>query len=51
MCIKKDLLLSVDCVDVERPDTIVTGEDTSAGNTTKDIRTVTLHERSETLVS
>ena len=48
--IKKDLLLSVDSFDVECPDCIVIGEDTSAGKTTKNIRTVTFHEGTDTLV-
>ena len=43
--------LSVDCLDVGRLDKVEAGEDTSAGNTTKDIGTVTLEQGGDTLVS
>ena len=41
----------MDCLDVGRLDKVEAGEDTSAGNTTKDIGTVTLEQGGDTLVS
>ena len=40
----------MDSVDVGLLDKVETGEDTSTGNTTKDIGTVTLEEGGETLM-
>ena len=41
----------MDGLDVERLDEVETGEDTSAGDTTENVGTVTLEEGGDTLVS
>ena len=50
-CIGTQRDLSVDGLDVERLDEVETGEDTSAGDTTENVGTITLEEGGDTLVS